>query len=686
MSEFLLEIFSEEIPARMQANAAAQLKKMLGELLAEKNITATSLETFATPRRLVAVVNGLPKELADRKEEKKGPRVGSPQQAIDGFLKSTGLSSIDKAEKRQTDKGEFYFHNLTIKGGKTAEILPQIIETLLAKFNWPKSMRWPQSQTTWIRPIRHILAIFDEKPLNGFSAKTTGHRFLAPEFFTVKDFADYQKKLAKAFVILSREERKIAIQKELEDTAKKLGLQVKPDIGLLEEVSGLIEWPSVVVGKIDQEFMDVPPEVLTATLRNNQKYFMLLNKDGSLSNQFLIVANVEAPDKGKAIVAGNERVVRARLYDAKFFWEKDKETGLKMLWANLGKISFHAKLGNMAQKTNRLEELAIAIAEQCKTDKASAKGAATLSKADLTSTLVGEFPELQGIIGSHLSKLEGSPKETSQALRDQYKPLGPDDAVPNTPASIAVALADKFDNLAGFFAIGEKPTGSGDPYALRRAALGVIRIILENKLSLSLRPLLVKSLELYKKQNLIGLNAEEEKKLLADLSAFFAERLRVYLEDKKSYRRDVILAALSSAAADDLYATAEKIAAFHQLYESETGKNLLAAYKRAANILKIEEEKDKKNYRDLPNKQLFSLDAETKLADALNGAVIQIGGNNNHKQSLENFAKVKEPLDHFFDKVMVNDNNPDIRANRLRLLGYIIDTFNKVADFSKIQA
>ncbi|WP_374377399.1 glycine--tRNA ligase subunit beta [Dongia sp.] len=721
MAELLLELFSEEIPARMQARAAEDLQRLVTDKLKTAGLAFTSAKSFVTPRRLALVVDGLPLAQPDVKEEKKGPRVGSPQQAVDGFLKSAGLASLDQCEKRDTGKGEFYFAVVEKKGVATSAILPEIILAAMNDLPWPKSMRWAANTQRWVRPLHSIVALLDGQALSGafelggdkvaFGNKTKGHRFLSSGEITVTNFADYQAKLKAAKVILDQAERRAEIKRQAEAAAAKEGLTVKQDEGLLDEVTGLVEWPTVLVGKIDDEFMSVPHEVLTTSMRVNQKYFALLDKNGKLAPRFLVTANIEANDGGAAIVHGNERVLRARLSDAKFFWDQDLKVSLAERTPQLDTITYHAKLGSVGQKVSRVKALSRELAKfipGC--DAGLANQAAGLAKADLVSGMVGEFPELQGIMGRYYARHENLPDAVADAIADHYKPLGPGDTCPSAPVSIAVALADKIDTLTGFFAIDEKPTGSKDPFALRRAALGIIRLILENKLRFSLRAVLDTSLLNYVRDidtdkyrgfdplGQIPAKGKIETRLdnkrilaerdvtLSDLLEFFADRLRVVLKES-GVRHDLINAVFASGESD-LTRLLARVEALKGLLTQKEGVDLLAAFKRANNILRIEEKKDGKRHEGKVDPRTFVLAEEealnTELEFAIRGA--------KEKLELEQFglamgylSRIRDKIDAFFEKVIVNDADVSRRLNRLQLLNKFTSTLSSVADFSKIE-
>jgi len=700
MAELLLELFSEEIPARMQARAAEDLKRLVTEKLKAAGLGFSRADAYATPRRLALVVDGLPVAQPDVKDEKKGPRVGSPQQAIDGFLKSAGLTSLEQCEKRDTGKGEFYFAVIEKKGGATSKVISDLLFEIIPGFPWPKSMRWGYNAVRWVRPLHNLLALFDgnlvsplisletpdEIPTEKSELLSTvnavhGHRFLGAHKFPVSGFADYQAKLRAAKVVLDPAERRAAIRTQAEALAAKEGLSMKPDEALLDEVTGLVEWPVVLMGRIDDGFMTLPPEVMTTTMRVNQKYFALLGKDGKLAPRFLVVANTEADDGGKAIVAGNERVLRARLSDAQFFWEQDKKVRLADRVPALDGITYHARLGSVGDKVRRMQALAASISDRIPGgDAKAADQAARLAKADLVSGMVGEFPELQGIMGRYYARNEGLSDAVADAIADHYKPLGPNDLCPTAPVSVAVALAEKIDSLVGFFTIDERPTGSKDPFALRRAALGVIRLILENKLRLGLRAIFEQSYRSYvlgtAPQPVIGL-----------LMEFFADRLKVALREQ-GVRHDLISAVFALGDEDDLTRLMARVDALKGFVESADGNNLLTAYKRAANIVRIEEKKDGARYDGGVDPAALVAEEERELNASLAivaGAARDAIGREDFTGAMAAMAQLRPPVDAFFDKVTVNDKDAKLRANRLRLLSAINATLSSAADFSKIE-
>ncbi|MCR4379212.1 MAG: glycine--tRNA ligase subunit beta [Rhodospirillales bacterium] len=728
MAELLLELFSEEIPARMQAKAADDLKRLVEEGLKKAGLEWTRSEAFVTPRRLALVIDGLPEIPPEHHDEKKGPTVGAPEQAINGFLKSAGISSVDDCEIRDVKGKPTYFFVKVSRGPSTRDILLAHVNHVVREFPWQKSMRWGRTNMKWVRPLHSILFVFNGQSFSGFFADrgfgsldllpdrkanpelsvpightTFGHRFLNPGPIAVTDFADYRAKLAAAHVLLCPSERRAEIVSQAEKLAEHAGYTLRPDEGLLQEVTGLVEWPVVLMGAIDDEFMDVPAEVLTTTMRVNQKYFTLLNADGSLAPKFIVVANQVAVDGGKAIQAGNERVLRARLSDAKFFWDQDLKTPLALRTAQLKDIVFHAKLGTVADKVSRIVALAEKLASSVGAHKADAIAAAQLCKADLVTGMVGEFPELQGVMGRYYALAGEESTAVADAIRDHYSPLGPNDLCPNAPVSVAVALADKIDTLVGFWTIDEKPTGSKDPFALRRAALGVIRLIIENKLRLKLLSVFDIALSAYppnmpNEEHSVAYNAAKLKALnegaefspryyvASELLSFFADRLKVHLKTE-GVRHDLIDAVFSLGGEDDLVRLLARVDALGALMGTDDGLNLLAAHKRATNILRIEEKKDGVSYLGVPDPALFALDEERALSAALASAGAEgqrLAGKELFADAMAALATLRAPLDAFFDAVMVNVDDQDVRKNRLKLLSQILTVTGDIADFSKI--
>ena len=675
MADLILELFSEEIPARMQAKAESDLGAALEKALGEAGLNWAALETASGPRRLTVFVDGLSDRSADVKEERKGPKVGAPDKAVEGFLRGAGLSDISQAEVRSDPKkGDFYVAVIETPGRDATDIIAEAVPAIIRGFHWPKSMRWGTGELRWVRPLQRIICVLDGKvvpfEVDGVVSgnETEGHRVHGRGPFRVTSRKDYESQLeGQGHVKLTRDARREVILAGIETVCADAGLEWIEDKGLLEEVVGLAEWPVVVLGDMDPAFLSLPPEVIQLSMRTHQKYFAVNDKKtGKLAPHFIVVANIEATDGGKKLAEGNSRVLSARLDDGRFFWEKDKATPLDEMAAKLSTIAFKAELGSLGEKVERVAALARELAPKVGADPDLAERAARLAKADLVSEMVGEFPELQGVMGRYYAREAGEPEAVADAIRDHYKPQGPSDSVPTDPVGIAVALADKLDTLVGFWAIDEKPTGSKDPFALRRAALGVVRILLENEVRLKLQT-----------------DAEAS----SDLLSFFADRLKQYLRDQ-GQRHDLI-DAVFALGEDDLVLITRRVEALGAFLEAEDGANLLAGYKRAANILKAEEKKG-----DLPS-DLSVNDAliakgpaeEQALGKALaevEAAIAAPLAAEDFTGAMAELARLRAPVDAFFEAVMVNDADPAVRANRLALLTQIRDTLHRVADFSRI--
>ncbi|MGE5259399.1 MAG: glycine--tRNA ligase subunit beta, partial [Actinomycetota bacterium] len=692
MAELLLELFSEEIPARMQGRAKDDLARLLGAGLGEAGLEYQSIGTFATPRRLVAVVEGLPARSPDIREERKGPRVDAPETAIKGFLKAAGLASVDKAEKRDDKKGAYYVAIIEKPGQPTSDVVAGIVPEIVKSFPWPKSMRWGSGKLRWVRPLHSILCLLDGKvvefEIDGITSgkETRGHRFMAPEPFSVKSFADYEKKLREAKVILDGDERTQIIAEEAHSLAKRHGLELVEDEGLLAENAGLTEWPVALMGSFDEAFLSVPPEVLATSMKAHQKCFSV-RKGEKLADRFILVANLKAEDGGHAIISGNERVIAARLSDAKFFFEQDRKSMLPDRVPKLKEIVFHEKLGSQYERVQRIYRLAREIAPLVGADPDLAERAAILAKADLTSGMVGEFPELQGVMGRYYALDQQENPSVANAIAAHYKPVGPSDDVPREPVAIAVALADKLDTLVGFWAIDEKPTGSKDPYALRRAALGVIRIILENGLRLHFMDALEFQVDKVAKVrgNVKWAHRQVEQRNV-DLLNFFADRLKVHLREQGA-RHDLV-DAVFALGGDDLLMVVRRVDALGRFLDTEDGEHLLTGTKRAINILRIEEKKDARVYDEAPDPKLFKRPEEKALAkavDEVEKAAAAAVAREDFEAAMAEMAKLRQPVGEFFDHVTVNATEPELRANRLRLLNRIRATTLAVADFSKIE-
>jgi glycyl-tRNA synthetase beta chain len=684
MAELLLELFSEEIPARMQVRAREDLARLLAGKLAEAGLEYKEIRTFATPRRLTAVVDGLPARSPDLREEKKGPRVDAPDAAIKGFLKSAGLASVDQAERRDDKKGAYYVATIEKRGRATAEAVAEIVPDIVKSFPWPKSMRWGAGKLRWVRPLHSILCLLDGKvvefEIDGIESgkKTRGHRFMAPEPFAVKDFADYAKKLREAKVVLDGDERANIIRDGARKLAKDERLTLVEDEGLLAENAGLTEWPVPLMGSFDKAFLEVPAEVLATAMKSHQKCFSL-RKGDKLANRFILIANLKAKDGGKAIVAGNERVIAARLADAKFFFDQDRKVMLPDRVPGLKDIVFHEKLGSQYERIQRVWKLARELAPLVGADPDDAERAAILSKADLLSDMVGEFPELQGVMGRYYALDQKEDASVANAIAAHYKPLGPSDDVPREPVAIAAALADKLDMLVGFWAIDEKPTGSKDPYALRRAALGVIRIVLENNVRL---PLLKHVLSQLKS----NWPKSDIRVVSTSLLVFFADRLKVHLREQGA-RHDLV-DAVFALGGDDLLMIVKRVEALGRFLDTEDGDHLLIGAKRALNILRIEEKGDSATYDQAPDPNLLKRIEEKALAkavDEVEQAAAAAVAREDFAAAMAAMALLRQPVDAFFDSVTVNTQEPGLRENRLRLLNRIRATTLTVADFSKIE-
>jgi len=683
MPQLLLELFSEEIPARMQGQAARDLERMARERLAEAGFLPEALKTFAGPRRLTLVVEGLPPAQADRNEERKGPRVGAPDAAIEGFLRSTGLT-----RDQLIQRDGVWYAQIARQGRPTAEIIAETVDAIVRGFPWPKSMKWGTGTLRWVRPLQRVLCIFDGEvvpfQIDGIASGdlSEGHRFMgSKQAFRVRHFDDYARSLQSNAVVLDVDERKSRILEGGRTLCFARNLELVEDDGLLEEVAGLAEWPTPILGEMDPAFLDLPPEVIRTSMRTHQKYFAVREPaTGELAPNFLVVANIEASDGGAAVAAGNARVLSARLNDARFFWDEDRKVPLESRLEKLKGVTFHAKLGSMFERVERIEALAREIAPLVGADPDRAAQAARLCKADLSTGMVGEFPELQGLMGGYYARAEGLDTEVADATRDHYRPQGPSDAVPIAPVSVAVALADKLDTLVGFFAVNEKPTGSRDPFALRRAALGVIRITLEGKLRLGLAGVIRVSITPFEARS----NAETYADPTADLLAFFADRLKVLLRDQG--KRHDLVDAVFALGDDDLVRIVARVEAIDAFLRTDDGANLLAGYKRATNILKAEEKKGA-----LPSGAAVVLPGapaeETALLAALDAAEPAVEtalAGEDFAGAMRALADLRPPVDGFFDKVLVNADDAAERDNRLRLLIRVREAMGRVADFAQV--
>jgi len=729
MPQLLLELFSEEIPARMQGGAAHDLERMAADRLKAAGLTYDALTTYAGPRRLTLVVEGLPASTPDRSEELKGPKASAPPQALEGFLRKTGLTRDQLVERDGV-----LFGVIDQKGQSTAELIPAMVDQIVRTFPWPKSMRWGTGTLRWVRPLKRIVALFDGTvvpfQIDGIASgdTTEGHRFLgAGQPITVKDFADYRAKLERDFVLLDAADRRLRILERAKAVCAERGLTLVDDDGLLEEVAGLAEWPTPILGEMDPAFLDLPPEVIRLSMKVHQKYFAVRDPaTGGLAPNFVVVANVEATDGGQALAAGNSRVLSARLNDARFFWDEDRKVGFDAWLKKLEGVTFHAKLGTMAERVERIAALAREIAPLVGADPDQAERAARLAKADLASGMVGEFPELQGIMGGYYARAEHG-DAIADAIRDHYKPQGPADTVPTAPLTVAVALADKLDTLVGFFAIDEKPTGSKDPFALRRAALGVIRLIIDNnsrielqqwgyiageylsgvrgytklanyKPAASVREIMLASEEEPERARItaqLSTNSSEwdhgwndyQASLTVlgwDVLAFFADRLKVLLRDQ-GQRHDLV-DAVFALGDDDLVRIVRRVEALAAFLATEDGANLLAGYKRASNILKAEEKKGPiptgmvdMNRLVLPQEQALAASVQRARMDVETAVAAE-----DYAAAMRALSALRAPVDDFFVGVMVNSDVTEERENRLKLLGQVRDVMGQVADFGLI--
>ena len=684
MADLLIELFSEEIPAGLQAPAAQNLKKLLTNGMVEAGLTYANASAFHTARRLTLVVEGLLDAIPTVQEERKGPKVGAPEQAINGFLRGAGLS-MDDLEVRDDKKGQVYFAKITKPGRPAAEIVAEVLEATIRNFPWPKSMRWGSGSLRWVRPLQSILCVLSNEaevsvvPLDvdGIKAgnQTRGHRFMAPDAFAVSGFEDYETKLKRAKVILRADERQAAIWQEAQTQAFALGQSVVEDTGLLAEVAGLVEWPVVLMGQIDEEFLDLPPEVLKTSMKEHQKFFSVSNPKTGRIERFVTVANIEAADQGATILKGNQKVLAARLADAKFFWENDlreAKAGMGNWQAALENVTFHNKLGSQAARIKRIAALARDLAPVVGADPDMAEQAALVAKADLSSQMVYEFPELQGLMGRYYAEKAGMSADIAAACEAHYSPLGPSDDVPTAPVSVAVALADKLDMLTGFWAIDEKPTGSKDPFALRRAALGVIRLILDNHLTLPLADRLA---------------AADAGAGAADLLGFFQDRLKTYLRDR-GIRHDVIDACIAMPQSDDLALLVKRAEALQGALGTDDGENLIQGFKRANNILSQAEEKDGVEYSFGADVKYAENEAEKVLFAALDSAdkTIQPAmATQDFAAAMAAMATLRGPIDAFFEAVKINADSTLVRRNRLNLLSRIRTTCLSVADLTKVE-
>ena len=739
MPNLLIELFSEEIPARMQAGAAENLKTLVTTGLVEAGLTYSGAKAFSTPRRLALAVEGVSAESPTVREERKGPKVGAPEKAIEGFLRGAGISRGD-LEERETPKGAIYFATIEKEGRAAEAIIAETLEATIRNFPWPKSMRWGDGSLRWVRPLHSIICLFEDEAgsrvidfeIDGIKsgATTEGHRFMAPKRFSVTSFDDYEAQLKRAFVVLNAKERADDILQDATNQAFANGLELVEDNGLLMEVAGLVEWPVVLMGSIDETFLDLPPEVLQTSMKEHQKFFSVRNPKTNRIERFVTVANKRTSDNGATILAGNQKVLAARLSDAKFFWENDlrvAKDGIETWTAQLSNVTFHNKLGSQAERIERISALARDLAPFVGADEDNAEKSAKLAKADLSSEMVYEFPELQGLMGRYYAKAAGLSDEIAAVSEEHYAPLGPSDNVPSAPLSVIVALADKIDTLTGFWAVSEKPTGSKDPFALRRAALGVIRLVRENNLSLRLERFV--SLQLVRhKIGILGSSNSDDTDLLrqvlaemgthgafdaayrviegkgdgsadfkqlgqdlpdtlCDLMSFFHDRLKVHLKDE-GIRHDVIDACLANPQNDDLRLIAERATALERVLNTEEGANLVQGFKRANNILKQAELKDGVEYSYGADFKYAETDEEKVLFTALDQAAEAIAASlalGDHAGAMAAMAELRHPVDAFFEAVQINVDNEVLRRNRLNLLSRIRSVCGQVADLAQLE-
>lgn len=689
MAEYILEILSEEIPARMQLSAAEGFERNFSEKLKSLNIYYNHLSSFVTPRRIVIYADGLSLTQEDSVQERKGPRIDAPEQAIAGFLRSTGLEK-NQLTTKSTPKGDFYFAIIRDKGKPTKEILKTLTEQILAGFIWPKSMRWGKNKIRWVRPIQAISCIFGNEVLpvefGHITAGniTRGHRFLGNTEIKISDFESYMKALNDNYVMLDHKARKQKILSDAELIAKDNGLEIIADEGLLNEVTGLVEWPVTMLGSIDKSFMSLPDEVLLTTIKVNQKYFCTKDKKGKLAPYFIFVSNMKSTDGGEEIINGNQRVLKARLSDAVFFYNIDKSKGLKNFLPQLEDIIFHAKVGSIRDRVERIKKLSEEISSVIDPKlKKQAVEAADLCKADLASEMVNEFPDLQGTMGYYYALEDKKSKEVAEAIRDHYCPMGPNDKIPASGIASIVAIAEKIDSLISLFAAGERATGSKDPYALKRAALGVIRIIIENNIVLPLLPILKKAVKLLPSHTLKGQNKDDLKE---EIVQFILDRVKYQLKSS-GFEVNIISSVINTAKDLDVLEIKNKVEILSKFESSDDGEKAIEAYKRAAHILEIEEKKDDKSYSPKPSKSLFQTKAEQALFEELEDTrditktELKKG---NFSKPLAEFTRLTNFINNFYDNAQINANDTKVRENRLKLSAMIVESFKMVADFDLI--
>ena len=704
MPKLLLELLSEEIPARMQGRAASNLSARLRLELGTAGFTqlfTLGVDTFlwSTPRRIAVCLHISKSQEVIRAKPLFGPPEGAGELAKNSFASRHGKEpgSLKLIEKDEGKKKALFWHIiLPEREVRLRDVIFDVVRSAIDAVEWPKSMRWGEGEARWVRPLHSILCLLDGEVVpvefaGIVAGRTTfGHSFMAPEAkappvrIEVADIADYERELGDAKVMLSAEKRQEKINRDAKELAEEAGLCVRADDELVAEIAGLVEWPVPLIGRINREFMDIPPEVLTTTMRANQKYLALETEDGKLADRFVVVANIEAADGGKAIVAGNERVLRARFWDARHFWEQDERTRLEARLPALERMVFHEKLGTVRERVDRMVALAGALQPYVLgADRVLAERAALLAKCDLVTGMVGEFPELQGVMGGYYARHQAEPEPVASAVAEHYAPKGPDDRCPSAPVSVAIALADKIDSLAGFFAAGIRPTGSKDPFALRRAALGVIRLVVENGLRLPLSIVFAKALDLYGDR----FAAIDRSAFDRDINRFFVDRLQVQ-QRANGIRHDLIAAVSATGQDDDLVRILSRVAALQSFLGTEDGANLLAGWRRATNIVGIEEKKDRSSYQGEPDPSLLSDASEHRLAAALEeagGGISRALAEEDFVGAMASLAALRPPVDRFFEDVLVNADNPDVRRNRLRLLSTIRTSLGAVADFARVE-
>ena len=724
MADLLLELFSEEIPAIMQNKACEDLNNIVTNALVEAGLTYKSSKSLSTPRRLCLMIEGLINKSPDTREERKGPRVDAPEQALNGFLRGVDLT-IDQLEVRDDKKGKTYFAIIEKEGRSAPEIVSEVINDAVNNFPWPKSMRWGSKSLKWVRPLHSILCILSAEDgvetvkveIDGIKSSnlTAGHRFMSPDHFTVSSIEQYQKDLKKSYVILDAHERADHILEDAKNLAFAQGLELVEDINLLNEVAGLVEYPVVLMGEISKEFFELPAEVLMTSMKEHQKFFSVRNPKSNRIEKFITVANRATSDNGETIIAGNQKVLFARLSDAKFFWENDlriAKAGMNEWSEKLNKVTFHNKLGSQSERIKRISFIASATSRLTNADMELTNKAAMLCKVDLSSEMVGEFAKLQGLMGSYYAAEAGLPIEIGDASKEHYSPQGPTDAVPSAPVSISVALADKIDTLTGFWLIDEKPTGSKDPFALRRAALGIIRLVIDNEINEPLECILaygfylnsiaVQSLEDKSQTKYIDLSnnsleqifeligeghSKKTKGILRDLISFFHDRLKVYLRDQ-NINHDVIDACLAMPNNTNFSLLAKRAKVLQEFCDSDDGKNLLQGFKRANNILSAEEKKDGVSYEGTPEINYAQIDEERslfKILDESESDIIDYINKQDFKSAMGALANLRLPIDLFFENVQINSDSKIVRRNRLCLLNRIRLIMKSAADFTLIE-